>query len=130
MTTLSTMCRLTRNSSELFSAAVLYFTTPYCVPCRTTQRPALARLMEHTAGAVQLLQVNAIEQSDLAESWGVLSVPTTFVNDSDGQARRVNHGAASAEKLLNQLEEVEGRPLRQPNDASRHPRPAQVSGTD
>jgi len=40
----------------------------------------------------------------------VLSVPTTFIIDSQGRPRRVNHGVASAEKLLNQIEEVEGYP--------------------
>jgi thiol-disulfide isomerase/thioredoxin len=92
--------------------AVLYFTTPYCMPCKTTQQPALARLLELTGDQIQLIKVDALEQPDLAESWGVLSVPTTFVIDSKGQARRVNHGIASAEKLLTQLEEVEGRALR------------------
>jgi thioredoxin-like negative regulator of GroEL len=91
--------------------AVLYFTTPTCMPCKTTQRPALARLLELTGDQIQVIQVETLERPDLAESWGVLSVPTTFVIDSQGQARRVNHGAASAEKLLAQLEEVEGRQL-------------------
>ena len=91
--------------------AVLYFTTPYCVPCKTTQRPALERLLRVTGDQIQLIQVDALEQPDLAESWGVLSVPTTFVIDSGEQARRVNHGVASAEKLLEQLEQVEGRSL-------------------
>jgi len=92
-------------------AAVLYFTMPGCVPCQTTQKPALARLKTLTGGQVQVIQVDAVERPDLAESWGVLSVPTTFVIDSKGEPRRVNHGVALAEKLLEQLEQVEGRPF-------------------
>lgn len=110
--------------------AILYFTTPYCVPCKTTQRPALDRLLELTGERVQLIQVDAIEQPDLAESWGVLSVPTTFVIDSGGQARRVNHGVTSAEKLLEQLEQVEGNPLGQTSAAELQTRPARTPGTD
>ena len=91
--------------------AILYFTMPGCVPCKTTQRPALARLMEMTGAKVQLIEVDVIERPDLAESWGVLSVPTTFVIDSEGQPRRVNHGVALAEKLLEQLESAEGHAL-------------------
>ena len=110
--------------------AILYFTTPYCVPCKTTQRPALARLLELTGDQVQLIQVDALEQPDLAESWGVLSVPTTFVIDSSGQARRVNHGVTSAEKLLEQLEMVEGRSLKKSAGAELHSRQAGAPGMD
>jgi thiol-disulfide isomerase/thioredoxin len=87
--------------------AILYFTTPFCVPCRTVQRPALARLMEQQGDALQVIEIDASQQPELANYWGVLSVPTTFVIDSKGRPRRVNHGIASAEKLGRQIEEVE-----------------------
>jgi thiol-disulfide isomerase/thioredoxin len=93
------------------SPAVLYFTMEGCVPCKTTQRPALDRLSEIIGEKIQIIWVDALERPDLAESWGVLSVPTTFIIDSDGQPRRVNHGVALAEKLLAQLEEVTGNSL-------------------
>jgi thioredoxin 1 len=114
----------------LNTPAILYFTTPYCVPCRTTQRPALDRLLELTGERVQLIQVDAMEQPNLAESWGVLSVPTTFVIDSGGQARRVNHGVASTEKLLEQLEQVEGHTLQKKNAAELRQKCADAPGTD
>ncbi len=86
--------------------AILYFTTPDCVPCKTVQRPALSRLQEHLGDSIQVIEVNAPSQPELADYWGVLSVPTTFIIDAHGQARRVNHGVASAEKLQAQIEEV------------------------
>lgn len=101
-------------------AAILYFTMPGCVPCQTTQKPALARLKEITGGRVQVIEVDAMQRPDLAESWGVLSVPTTFVIDSKGEPRRVNHGVALAEKLLEQLEQVEDRPLAIPQEDGGH----------
>lgn len=91
--------------------AVLYFTMEGCIPCKTTQRPALDRLSEMTGEKVQIIRVDAVERPDLVESWGVLSVPTTFIIDPDGQPRRVNHGVAMAEKLLDQLENVTGSAL-------------------
>jgi len=86
--------------------AILYFTTPDCVPCRTTQRPALERLLAELAEAVQLIEVDASAQPKVADYWGVLTVPTTFVIDPQGRPRRVNHGVTNAEKLKAQLEEI------------------------
>ena len=92
--------------------AVLYFTMEGCVPCKTTQRPALAALIEMTGSKVQIIEVDVVERPDLAESWGVLSVPTTFIIDPSGQPRQINHGVALAEKLLDQLEKAAGRSLK------------------
>lgn len=83
---------------------ILYFTTPDCQPCKTVQRPTLQKLSEQLDGALQVIQVDATLRPDLADYWGVLSVPTTFIIDSKGQPRGVNHGVASAEKLLRQLQ--------------------------
>ncbi len=88
--------------------AILYFTTPTCVPCKTLQRPALTKLQERMAGSIQVIEVNAATQPELANYWGVLSVPTTFIIDARGRPRRVNHGVASAEKLQRQIEDVDG----------------------
>lgn len=94
--------------------AVLYFTTPECVVCRTTQRPALQRLQAERRDNLQVIEVNAAERTSVADYWGVLSVPTTFVIDSHGQPRRVNHGLASKDKLMRQLDEAELEPPARP----------------
>lgn len=86
---------------------ILYFTTPDCQPCKTLQRPALQKLSEQLGGRLQILQVDATQRPDLADYWGVLSVPTTFIIDAYGQPRGINHGVASAEKLLRQLQAVD-----------------------
>ncbi len=90
--------------------AILYFTTPTCVPCKTIQRPALAKLQERLGDSIQVIEVDAAAQPELANYWGVLSVPTTFIIDRRGRPRRVNHGVSGADKLKKQIEEVEGRP--------------------
>lgn len=87
--------------------AILYFTTPDCVPCKTTQRPALQRLQERLGEKVQVIEVNAYEKPDMARTWGVMSVPTTFILDAQGKARHVNHGVASTDRLIEQVRDAE-----------------------
>jgi thiol-disulfide isomerase/thioredoxin len=83
---------------------IVFFTTPDCPTCKVFQRPALDTLKERLADRIQVIEVDACERPDLAKSWSVLSVPTTFVLDCDGHPLYVNHGAASTEKLLGQLQ--------------------------
>ena len=86
--------------------AILYFTTPGCMPCKTVQRPAIRQISEILGEKLEVIEIDASQQPDVAQRWGVLSVPTTFVIDSRGQVRHVNHGVARAEKLLEQLHEL------------------------
>ncbi len=87
------------------AAAVLYFTTTDCLVCRTAQKPALEQLEAALGEAVQVIEINATEQPAVADHWGVLSVPTTFIIDRQGQPRRVNHGLTRRDKLAAQLAE-------------------------
>ena len=83
---------------------ILYFTTPMCIPCKTQQTPALKSLQDELGEAVQILRVDATEQPDAAQRWGVFSAPTTFVLDGRGTTLAVNHGVAEAAKLRTQLQ--------------------------
>ena len=85
---------------------ILYFTTPDCQVCQTTQKPALKRLEAELAGGLQIIEVDATVQPELADYWGVLSVPTTFIIDSQGQPRHINHGMTGKEKLRRQIEDT------------------------
>jgi thioredoxin 1 len=83
---------------------LVYFTTPDCIPCKTVQRPAIDRISNLLGEQLEVIEINAYEQPDLAKTWGVMSVPTTFVLDARGEARYVNNGVARAEKLLEQIQ--------------------------
>ncbi|MCE7945919.1 MAG: thioredoxin [Chloroflexi bacterium CFX4] len=82
---------------------VVYFTTPFCAPCRTQQLPALHQLQRELGAKVQVVQVDATEQPEVADRWGVFSAPTTFVLDETLALRYVNRGVASLEVLRQQL---------------------------
>lgn len=103
---------LVRAKSNLFTLfnklpnkpVIVYFTTPDCVPCKTVQRPALDQIRSLLGEKLQVVEIDAYEQPDLAQRWGVMSVPTTFLLDARGQARYVNNGVARVEKLMEQVQ--------------------------
>ena len=102
------LIRARNNIFSLFNTlpnkpVLVYFTTPGCVPCKTIQRPAISRVSNLLGEGLEVVEIDAAERPDLAKAWGVMSVPTTFVLDTRGEARFVNNGVARAEKLLEQI---------------------------
>lgn len=84
--------------------AVVYFWSEACGPCKAVQSPALKQLHAKLGPeSIQVIEINALENPDIADAWGVLSLPTTFIVDGTGQPRHVNHGVARAEQLERQL---------------------------
>ena len=90
---------------------------PVCRCCCTSPRPparparpSSARpssgCKSASASAWRWSKIDASSQPDLASQWGVLSVPTTFVIDAQGNPRYVNHGVAPLDKLQRQFAEI------------------------
>jgi peroxiredoxin len=68
------------------------------------QRPAIQKLSTYLGDKLQVLEIDASRQPEVANRWGVLSVPTTFVIDTKGKVRHINHGVAKADQLLMQIQ--------------------------
>lgn len=83
--------------------AILYFTDPGCAPCQAVQDPALEQVAAQYGERLQIIKVQALEDPHFTDSWGVLSLPTTFIIDARGRPRGVNHGVARAPRLVDQL---------------------------
>ena len=83
--------------------AIVYFTMPTCIPCRTQQKPALSRLQNELGDNIQIIEIDAVDNPEVANRWGVFSAPTTFVLDAHGQPRQVNYGVADPNKLKQQI---------------------------
>lgn len=83
---------------------IVYFTTPDCAPCKTIQRPALDKVSSVFGEKLQVVEIDATQRPDLAKTWGVMSVPTTFLLNAQGEARYVNNGVTRAERLMEQLQ--------------------------
>lgn len=92
------------NGMHLNVPTIVYFTTPTCVPCRLHLKPALERLQAQLGNeGLQVIAVDATENPDAADRWGVFSVPTTFVLDQEGQPKRVYNGVVSEAQLKQQI---------------------------
>jgi thiol-disulfide isomerase/thioredoxin len=105
------LVRARNNLASLFPTlpekpVIVYFTTPDCAPCKTVQRPAIQKVTKLLGENVQVVEIDATEHPDLAKTWGVMSVPTTFLLDAHGEARFVNNGVTRAEKLMEQLQSL------------------------
>ncbi|MCA9889112.1 MAG: thioredoxin family protein [Anaerolineae bacterium] len=85
-------------------ATIVYFTTPGCIPCQTQQQPALSRLQAAIGDTINIIKVDASQDPEAAQRWGVMSAPTTFVLDRTGKALAVNYGFADENKLRQQLD--------------------------
>ena len=82
---------------------LLSFSTPQCQQCRLLQKPALAEVAAQTE-RVEILSIDALEEPELAERYGILTVPSTVVLAPNGRASAVNYGFAPAKLLLEQIE--------------------------
>lgn len=89
-------------AGEARPVRVLAFSTPQCQQCRLLQKPALAEVAAQTE-QVEILSIDALEQPELAERYGILTVPSTVVLAPNGRASAVNYGFAPARVLLEQI---------------------------
>jgi thiol-disulfide isomerase/thioredoxin len=86
-------------------ATLVQFSTPSCAACHTAQAPAVAEVEQRVGAAqVRVLHVDAADQPEIASAFGILTVPSTVVLDPGGRVAAVNHGFASTQQLVRQLQ--------------------------
>lgn len=86
--------------------AVVGFSTPGCIECRTRQVPTLARLSASLGDQVTIRTLPVAEHPQLVDHLGILTAPATVIIDAMGVVRFVNLGFADAEKLATQVNSV------------------------
>ena len=80
------------------------FWAPWCGPCRAVG-PILEQLAEEYAGRAKVVKINVDDESQVAGSMGVRSIPT-LVLYSGGEPKKTLIGARPKEELVSLLNEV------------------------
>ncbi len=80
---------------------VIDFWAPWCGPCRMTG-PIIEELSEELAGTVKVGKVNVDEEPELAQKYGVMSIPT-IVKIVGGEEANRAVGHMPKEMLKSQL---------------------------
>ncbi len=85
---------------------IVYFTTPTCAPCRLQQTPVLNQLQQDMGeNHLRYIRIDATEDPDAAERWGVYSVPTLFVLDPENRVQNIHNGVVGLEQLKRELQQ-------------------------
>lgn len=99
-----TVARLNRaGTKQAGLARILYFTSAWCVQCKTRQEPALRTLVSAAPEPVAVEQFDAARDREQAARYRILTAPSTVVIGRDGRIAAINHGFAPAERLAEQL---------------------------
>ena len=62
----------------------LYFSAPWCSPCKM-----LSPVMEQVGNTIPVKKINVDEQSDLAQRYGIRSVPTVVLLENQIEVKRI-----------------------------------------
>jgi thioredoxin len=78
MTTAATESTFEQEVLQSDKAVIVDFWAEWCGPCHAVA-PVLDKIVEERAGAVKLVKVNIDEQQQLAQTYGVSSIPTMIL---------------------------------------------------
>ena len=62
----------------------VYFSAAWCQPCKT-----LSPVMEQVGNTIPVKKINVDEQSDLAQRYGIRSVPTVVLLENQIEVKRI-----------------------------------------
>ena len=84
--------------------ALIDFYASWCGPCKALS-PILEELSEEYAGKVDIYKVNVDEEEQLAEAFGIHSIPTLYFIPMKGQPQRAM-GAMPRDRLKELLDSI------------------------
>lgn len=83
---------------------ILAFSSATCSQCHTLQQPALLKLQEMCGIQIEVQEIDAPTSPELTGRYHILTLPSTVLLNTDGEAHAINYGFASTQKLLEQLD--------------------------
>jgi len=86
--------------------SILMFSSKTCPPCEKVQKPIIRRLMENQMSSIHFHEIDVELEPQIAQNWGVFTVPTLFLLDENGKAHFVHHGIATEKILSAQIKEL------------------------
>lgn len=98
-----TVAQQARAGGRAERAALLVFTSPTCAPCKLQQLPIVNRLMADWSDRIDVRVIDVTEQPDVAQQYGVWSLPTSIVLKADRAVVAINQGVAHEHKLREQF---------------------------
>ncbi len=101
-----TVARRARAGGQTDRAALLVFTSPTCAPCKLQQLPIVHRLMADWGDRIEVRVIDVTEQPEVAQQYGVWSLPTSIVLKADRAVVAINQGVAHEHKLRAQFEQA------------------------
>ena len=81
------------------------FWATWCGPCRAMM-PVVAKIADENEGKIKVCKVNVDEEPDLAEKFGVMSIPT-FVAIKDGEVLGTSIGVQDEEEILKMFDKLD-----------------------
>ncbi len=93
-------------AADLSPIRILAFSSADCSQCHQLQTPALRRVLQARGESVTVVDVDAVAEHELVQTYRVLTVPSTVVLDATGNARAINYGFANTQRLLEQIDAV------------------------
>jgi len=83
---------------------ILAFSSAACTQCHTLQQPVLRRLQALRGDEIDGVEVDAPGSPELADHYRILTVPSTVLLNTAGEAFAVNYGFANLNKLQQQID--------------------------
>src|SRR5512136_885003 len=89
-------------------AAVLAFTRPTFAPCKLQQLPIIDRILLDWRDRIEVEILVVTAKPEVAEQYGVWSLPTTIVLDAQRKVIAINQGVAHEHRLREQIARAAG----------------------
>ena len=106
------MKEVTNFDEEVLNAkgpVLVDFWAPWCAPCRSLM-PILEEIEETLQGSMTFIKVNADENPELAQKYGIRGLPT-LIAFKDGEALQVFVGSQIKDQLLESLKVIALKPV-------------------